>query len=969
MHPRSCSFWLVSFALLQAGQAAHAGEKPVKALEVSVARPVAREVTDYEQFTGRTEAAMRVDLRARVTGYLTAARFKEGSLVKQGDVLFEIDPRPYQAQLNQAVSQINLARATLQLARLTLARDQAVAKAAPGSVSQQQLEQDRAAVNEAEARVKAAEASAEVAKLNLDFCKVTAPISGRIGRAQIDPGNLVLQDQTPLAVLVSQEPMHIEFAIDERTLLGLRRAMRENRLEGGKLPVAVGLVGEEGFPHQGILDSMDNRVDPDSGTIRLRATLANKDRELLPGMSVRARLAVSAPYKALLVSDRAIAADDGRKYVYIVDPENKTQVRWVKTGPLQADGLRAITEGLKPDDRVITRPLPGLRPGMSVRPQDADMSAPKAPPPPAETSSARGPAGSGVRVETRYAGASAEAVSEAVRFPIEQQVNGIEKLRYLRSRCTGDGKYALDVAFGSGVDPWRSQVLVQNRVALALPQLPETVREAGVHVRRGTSGVLLIVTLASRDNQYDSVYLGNYASIQIRDELARLAGVAEVGLVGNREYGFRVRLDPDRVAARSLSLGDVVEALRKEKWERGEGDEKLAELIVNAGAGGVVRLRDVATIDTGAFGPHSDAFQDNKPAAALIVYLTGDVAVRKVRAAVQERLHDLRPRLPPGLALEIGFDFSGIAESPEKTAGADHVLLDLDFASAPDGGTAEVLQKSASLVRQLPAVKRVLALSENPFDAFGGHPCLLLLLDPAATGKSDRANTLRAIRGKLAEVKDVAVRLRDLSVPGCLPRGAYPIDLALHGPKAAAVREWASVFADRLRQSKKLTDVWVNRDSVPRPSPYVEVNREAAAKLGVAMDDVFRTMEVYSAAVPVSQFNRFGRSFSLNVQADVRPGDWADGLGKLKVRNSRGQIIPLSAFVTVREVEVPRALDYLDFYPMVQLTANIEPGASPAAGQKLCVELAEEVRRDLGLTPEYRLMWLQGPLRANAAGQ
>jgi multidrug efflux system membrane fusion protein len=376
--------------LLQAGRTADAGEKPAKVPEVSVARPVVREVADHEDFTGRAEASTRVDLRPRVTGYVTSAPFKEGDLVRQGDILFEIDPRPYQAQLNQALSQAALHKASLQLARATLTRNQALAKAAPGSISPQQLDQDQAAVEEALARLKAAEASTEVSKLNLSFCKVTAPIGGRIGQRLVDPGNLVNQDQTLLAVLISQDPSHVYFDIDERTLLRLLRSKREGKEEAGKLPVAVGLADEEGFPHRGVLDFADNRVDADTGAIRLRTTLPNKNRLLVPGMFVRVRLAMGAPYKALLVSDRAVASSQGIKYVYVVDAENRVQSREVRTGSLQSDGLRVITEGLKPDDRVISGRLTGLRPGMSVRPQEGDTPPPKLPPPPEAVPSAYG---------------------------------------------------------------------------------------------------------------------------------------------------------------------------------------------------------------------------------------------------------------------------------------------------------------------------------------------------------------------------------------------------------------------------------------------------------------------------------------------------------------------------------------------------------------------------------------------------
>jgi RND family efflux transporter MFP subunit len=274
---------------------------------------------------GRAETSARVQMRPLVSGLLTAVRFKDGEQVKQGDVLFEIDPRPYQARVDQALSQVELAKAALQLARATLTRDLTVAKATPGSVSQQQFDQDRAAVNEAGARVKAAEAGAAIAKLDLDFCKITAPFAGRIGRVLIDPGNLVRQDQTELAVLVREEPMYVYFNIGERTYLDLRFA----KTDVTKQPVEIALPGAKGFPLRGVLSFVSSFVDRDTGAIELRATLENKDRLLLPGMFVRVRLPIRGPYKAILVREGVVKSSLDRSYVYVVDAQDKVQVREV----------------------------------------------------------------------------------------------------------------------------------------------------------------------------------------------------------------------------------------------------------------------------------------------------------------------------------------------------------------------------------------------------------------------------------------------------------------------------------------------------------------------------------------------------------------------------------------------------------------------------------------------------------------
>jgi RND family efflux transporter MFP subunit len=365
----SCAFVAVagSAAVVPAG----AADPPP---QVGVVHPVARTVTDFEIFTGRTEAASRVELRARVTGYLDKVSFKEGAEVKQGDVLFEIDPRPYQAQLDQAQGQVLLNETSLKLAKATYERDQALAK--QGAVTQQQLDQDKAAVDEALARIKAAQLSLETYKLNLSFCKVAAPISGRIGRRLVDPGNLVKADETVLATIVSRDPMFVYFDVDERTVLHMQRAVRDGKIKAARelvVPVAIGLVDEQGFPHEGRIDFLDNHVDPAAGTLRLRAVLANTDGLLVPGLAARVRLTMGEPYKALLVPDEAVGSDEGQKFVYVVNDKDVAEYRRVVLGPVAPDGLRVVKEGLKPGDRVAVSGLQRLRAGMTVKPVEMPL--------------------------------------------------------------------------------------------------------------------------------------------------------------------------------------------------------------------------------------------------------------------------------------------------------------------------------------------------------------------------------------------------------------------------------------------------------------------------------------------------------------------------------------------------------------------------------------------------------------------
>jgi membrane fusion protein, multidrug efflux system len=350
---------------------------------VAVSQPVRREVTDYVEFTGQTKAVFSNDIIPQVTGYLVQMPFQEGAEVKKGDLLFEVDPRPYKAQLDQAQGQVDLVKAQLKLAAVNLARNRAIESASPGSVSRQLFDQGQAVVDEAKARVDAAERSMELYRLNYDFTRVVSPIDGQSSRYYKTLGNLVNQDQTLLTTVVSVDPMHVFFEIDEPTLLRYLRGINEARgqtpKDGAKMPVSMGLQGEDGFPHVGTINFVNNQSNLTTGTTLVRGIFPNPlpkvgHRLLSPGMFAKIRLPIGAPHQALLVRDRAIASDQGLKYVYVIDADNKVQSRRVTTGALQEDDLRVIEEGLKPDDWVVSGSLLQVRPRMMVRPDRVPMS-------------------------------------------------------------------------------------------------------------------------------------------------------------------------------------------------------------------------------------------------------------------------------------------------------------------------------------------------------------------------------------------------------------------------------------------------------------------------------------------------------------------------------------------------------------------------------------------------------------------
>jgi membrane fusion protein, multidrug efflux system len=353
---------------------------------IPVSKPVQREVTDFMEFTGRTDATESVSIVPRVTGYLVKISFREGAEVKKDDVLFEIDPRPYEAQFSQAEGQVSVNEARVKEATADNARARDLAKT-PGAISQQDLDRYQAAEEEAIAAVQAAKASLDIYELNLSFCKVTSPIDGQVSRYFLTVGNLVNQDQTQLTTVVSVDPMYVYFDMDETTLLRIRRAINDKQIERypqGEIPVYIGLEGEEGFAHQGSINFVNNRVNAGTGSITVRGVMpnprpANGIRLLSPGMFVRVRLPIGKPHEALLVVDRAVASDQGLKYLYVLDDQNKVQQRRVETGALQEDGLRVITAGLKPDELVVIGGIQQVRPRMQITPDHEPMPSLAAP--------------------------------------------------------------------------------------------------------------------------------------------------------------------------------------------------------------------------------------------------------------------------------------------------------------------------------------------------------------------------------------------------------------------------------------------------------------------------------------------------------------------------------------------------------------------------------------------------------------
>jgi RND family efflux transporter MFP subunit len=340
---------------------------------VTVSRPVERDVTDSADFTGRTAAVDSVEVRARVWGYLDKVNFKEGALVKKGDVLFQIDPRVYQADLERG--QGTVAQYEARVHRLDRDYRRAKNLLARGAVGQEEYDRYESDYREATANLDVARANRDLAALNMGYTKVTAPVSGRVSRYVVTIGNLIQSgDQnggTLLTTLVSVDPMYAYFDMDERTVLRVRQLIREGKARSDRdteWPVSLGLATDEGFPHQGKINFEDNQVNPKTGTLRVRGVFRNKDEALSPGFFARIRVPIGQAHRALLVTDRAIDTDQGQKVVYVVNEKNEVVSRPVRLGALH-HGLREITEGLNAGERVIVNGLQLVRPGVVVEPK------------------------------------------------------------------------------------------------------------------------------------------------------------------------------------------------------------------------------------------------------------------------------------------------------------------------------------------------------------------------------------------------------------------------------------------------------------------------------------------------------------------------------------------------------------------------------------------------------------------------
>ena len=362
------------YALFRAPAGANAAQAQTAptAPPVEVAEVLNKNIVDWQRYSGRLEAIDRVDIRPLVSGTLTAVHFQDGSIVKKGDVLFTIDPRPYAAEVDRAAAALTAAKARASYTASELARGQRLLT--DNAIARRDFEEKQNAAREAAANLQGAQAALDYAKLNLGYTRIEAPVDGRVSRAEVTVGNVVAAGagSVPLTRLVSVSKMYASFDVDEQTFLRYVNPARGGR--AGAVPVELGLANEEGYSRTGVVQSVDNRLDTTSGTIRVRAEFDNADGQLLPGLYARVRLGGSEPRQAVLIDEKAIGTDQDKRYVLVLDDKNHAVYRQVKLGANQ-EGLRVVDSGLAAGERIVVNGLQRIRPGDAVTPTVVPMVA------------------------------------------------------------------------------------------------------------------------------------------------------------------------------------------------------------------------------------------------------------------------------------------------------------------------------------------------------------------------------------------------------------------------------------------------------------------------------------------------------------------------------------------------------------------------------------------------------------------
>jgi multidrug efflux pump subunit AcrB len=588
-------------------------------------------------------------------------------------------------------------------------------------------------------------------------------------------------------------------------------------------------------------------------------------------------------------------------------------------------------------------------------------------------------------VEAVYPGATAAVAEEKLAAPLENQINGVEHLRQLRSRCGRDGSYRLEVSFAPGIDIDLAQELLQNRVAVALPALPAEIQGLGLTVRKPSPGLLMLICVYSPDSSLGALDLSNYANITLKNELARVSGVSQVIILGAEDFGVRIRLDRDKLAARKLTIEEVTRAVDSQDLEAKDGPpagpggtshlqpnardgpgslDQLESIVIKTDPDGrVFRLRDVTTsrVEYGSGLPRY-ASLDGEPVTVLAVYPFGPSHPREVSTRVRATLAELRKMFPPGIDASTDFDFS--QSETAETPG----FLPIDL-NPGDGATAEsiarLLSRCGKSLSSLPGVRSVLALEEQPFDRERDQPCLVTCLGPASGAAVDRERLVDAIRALFPRGERLpSLRVRDLAGAAGSLRSGYPVHFAIVGPDRARAQTLAGQLVTRLSQDRRLIDLWSGPRQVSVP-PSVDIDRGKAAAMGVSPAEISAWVQPEFGTARTRSLKCFGRTLPIWVEVDWGRGIDIDTFDQLKVRNDKGAMVPVRSFATLRQDRAPDRLERIDLLPAVSITASLARGLSLAEARFVCERLAEEVLPK-ERPSDYRLAWLRAMPAARA---
>jgi multidrug efflux pump subunit AcrB len=566
------------------------------------------------------------------------------------------------------------------------------------------------------------------------------------------------------------------------------------------------------------------------------------------------------------------------------------------------------------------------------------------------------PDGPVIRVHAAYPGANARVVVETVAAVIEQQVNGTEGLLRIESECRDDGGYVATLRFAPKTDIEGATILVQNRVTIAEPALPEEVRRQGVTVNRGDPDQFppVWVALTSPDKTYDPLFLNNYAALKVRHDLARVAGVADVRAVGSvGGYAMRVWIDPDKLAARRLTTEDVIAALGRQNVQVAAGPSpspsaqrfqftattpgrivepaQFEKIIVRAGEGGkVVYLRDVGTVELGASGGEGFARLNGKPAALLAVHTQGEKAAADGVRKVIPKLQEVAPK---GLTVQLVGDLS-----VDRFA---VVELRLPAGRSLER-TEEVVSQSEKLIRGLPGVAECLSSAERETNV------ATVLVKLAAKDPATPAD----IRKALADLREAVARVSDLATGR-----PFPVQIALtdeEGHGIEKLREWADAVASRLAKDGVAIDADVHPGGA-QPRLHLTIDREKVEKMGVKLDDIVHTLQANLGSVYVNDFHKFARTYLVLVKPD-RKVPKPEDLKKLEVRGRDGERIAVGSLMAGEVIQAPPALLRVNLYPAVRITAVAPEGKSVAEAAAKCAEVAEAVRKELKMPDGFKVV-------------